>query len=84
MEKIIVYLVELQALCDMQSVVEMSTNRYARDVAVPKNDNMRLISGCCHFLLPTFSTCGGSLLAMTRLFRFTLFIRGFAHRLPVL
>ena len=49
---------------------KMSTNRYARGVAVPKNGNMRLISGCCYFPLPTFSTCGGLLLAITRLFRF--------------
>ena len=61
---------------------KMSTNRYARGAAAPKNGNMRLISGCCDFPLPTFSTCGGPLLAMTYLFRFTLFISGFAHRLP--
>ena len=35
-------------------------------------------------LLLAFSTCGGLLLAMTRLFCFTFFMSGFTHRLPAL
>ena len=43
-------------------------------------------SGCGKWKhpLPAFSTCGGLLLAMTRLFCFTLFMSGFANRLPAL
>ena len=61
---------------------KMSINRYARGVAVPKNGNMRLLSGCYDFPFQTLSTCRGLLLVMTCLFRFTIFISGFAHKLP--